>query len=442
MKLNLGTTMPFPEKFLHNKRDTMKSFFKLKKGVKEMEKQEKIKNKLWGLLIFSVVVLFLVNAGFLYLSWEVKSVIKEDRLKDFLDYRVIFLSLFSLTAVLVEVFWGWKIIDKLVKSANELKQVLATLHKGDFTVDITVYSKDELGVASQLLHEIILKRRKFFSQAKDISENLFKYSTNISKVSTELIENLKFLTERSTQMTISANQITESLANIVQNLSQIRDFSSETSESSKEGMLLSSQLSKDVESLKETFDRLGLVINELRNSSDQIGSIVMLIKDIAEQTNLLALNATIEAARAGEHGKGFAVVAEEVRKLADNTTKATEKIAEVIKEIQNKVISVEEVMRGSVEKLVQGTQKANQTERMLKEIFEKTQELKEKIDFIANSSEAISFNTETISKDLNEITERIKNLYKAQENTGLIAAQVLKESETLKEAVGLHKAKD
>ncbi|WP_168194311.1 methyl-accepting chemotaxis protein [Thermodesulfobacterium sp. TA1] len=407
-----------------------------------MEKQEKIKNKLWGLLIFSVVVLFLVNAGFLYLSWEVKSVIKEDRLKDFLDYRVIFLSLFSLTAVLVEVFWGWKIIDKLVKSANELKQVLATLHKGDFTVDITVYSKDELGVASQLLHEIILKRRKFFSQAKDISENLFKYSTNISKVSTELIENLKFLTERSTQMTISANQITESLANIVQNLSQIRDFSSETSESSKEGMLLSSQLSKDVESLKETFDRLGLVINELRNSSDQIGSIVMLIKDIAEQTNLLALNATIEAARAGEHGKGFAVVAEEVRKLADNTTKATEKIAEVIKEIQNKVISVEEVMRGSVEKLVQGTQKANQTERMLKEIFEKTQELKEKIDFIANSSEAISFNTETISKDLNEITERIKNLYKAQENTGLIAAQVLKESETLKEAVGLHKAKD
>lgn len=420
----------------------MKSFFKLKKGVKEMEKQEKIKNKLWGLLIFSVVVLFLVNAGFLYLSWEVKSVIKEDRLKDFLDYRVIFLSLFSLTAVLVEVFWGWKIIDKLVKSANELKQVLATLHKGDFTVDITVYSKDELGVASQLLHEIILKRRKFFSQAKDISENLFKYSTNISKVSTELIENLKFLTERSTQMTISANQITESLANIVQNLSQIRDFSSETSESSKEGMLLSSQLSKDVESLKETFDRLGLVINELRNSSDQIGSIVMLIKDIAEQTNLLALNATIEAARAGEHGKGFAVVAEEVRKLADNTTKATEKIAEVIKEIQNKVISVEEVMRGSVEKLVQGTQKANQTERMLKEIFEKTQELKEKIDFIANSSEAISFNTETISKDLNEITERIKNLYKAQENTGLIAAQVLKESETLKEAVGLHKAKD
>ncbi|WP_333570684.1 hypothetical protein, partial [Thermodesulfobacterium commune] len=70
---------------------------------------------------------------------------------------------------------------------------------------------------------------------KDISENLFSYSTTISKVSTELTENLRFLTEKSSQMTMFANHISEALSNIVQNLSQIRDFSSETSESSKKG---------------------------------------------------------------------------------------------------------------------------------------------------------------------------------------------------------------
>jgi methyl-accepting chemotaxis protein len=393
-------------------------------------------------MIFNILILVLLNIVFLYLSWKVQPGIKEKPLKDFLTYGTIILSLFSFIAVLVELVWSWRVIDNIGKSAQELKRVLATLHKGDFTVDIKVYGNDELGVASQLLHEIILKRRKFFSQAKDISENLFSYSTTISKVSTELTENLKFLTEKSSQMTMFANHISEALSNIVQNLSQIRDFSSETSDRSKEGMEFSSYLSKEIKGLKDIFERLGVVVNDLRKSSDHIGSIVMLIKDIAEQTNLLALNATIEAARAGEHGKGFAVVAEEVRKLADNTTKATDKIEEVIKEIQAKVFSVEDSLKGSIEKVTKGTEMAQQTENMLKDIYEKTQELKEKINFIASSSEDISVNIENISKDLNEIAEKVKTLYTAQENTSLVASQVLKESETLKEAVGLHKAKN
>jgi methyl-accepting chemotaxis protein len=147
-------------------------------------------------------------------------------------------------------------------------------------------------------------------------------------------------------------------------------------------------------------------IQQLGKSSDQIGKIITVIDDIADQTNLLALNAAIEAARAGEQGRGFAVVADEVRKLAERTTKATKEITEMIAAMQSETRKAVEKMKTSTENVERGVGITTEAGKALDDIIKTAESLG---DIIAQIATAVT-EQESATDSVNASVDRIAQI--------------------------------
>lgn len=170
--------------------------------------------------------------------------------------------------------------------------------------------------------------------------------------------------------------------------SQLSDVVSQMSSGTQEGQASATQVIEEVSHLTQRVNQASNVITQLEQDSNNIGTVLVLIRDIAEQTNLLALNAAIEAARAGEHGRGFAVVADEVRILAGKTQQATTEIQSIIEELQERA-------RDAVDVMSEGQDKVESTQSQAGRVSELLNEMSSSLEQLKSSQSAIS---EAVSK--------------------------------------------
>ncbi len=224
-------------------------------------------------------------------------------------------------------------------------------------------------------------------------------------------------------------QITAAIDEVAKNSSTVAQASREVNEVAIKGGLQVAKSGEGMVRIKDATDKVGTMVKQLGDSSKQIGAIVETIDDIAEQTNLLALNAAIEAARAGEHGKGFAVVADEVRKLAERSSKATGEIADLIGTMQNMINSAVDAMSIGSKEVSEGTVLSAEAGDALKNIQGAVQGIVSQIDNMAAAAQQMSASSTEVVRAIENVSAVTEETTAAAEEMAASSAEVSRQIE-------------
>ncbi|MDP3089251.1 MAG: methyl-accepting chemotaxis protein [Nitrospira sp.] len=333
---------------------------------------------------------------------------QEEEVKGVVQTTILHAALWMAAILAGAMFAGWTIARSITFPLRRMVDIFGNFTHGDLTSRVPVEGRDEVAMLSMSFNECTENLQALVGKVAHVTDKLASASVELSATAEEISKGTDTLTSRASQTAAAVEEMNATVSQVAQNSGKAATLAQETVKTAKDGGSVVSDTISGMQQLSDAVSSSATIIAELGKSSDQIGEIVRVIEDIADQTNLLALNAAIEAARAGEQGRGFAVVADEVRKLAERTTKATKEIGDMIRQIQQDTRGAVESMQQGTQTVTKGVDLVNKTGEALTRIVEMVSESADMIRQIAVASEEQSVATQQIATDIENVAKVTK----------------------------------
>ena len=307
-------------------------------------------------------------------------------------------------------YWLFNLI--LLKKLRRISEVATSISNKDLSFSCSMESADTIGEIITSFNGMSQNLRDLIGQTSSLSGTVRGDSGNIRELMNKINANVDQQSSRAGQINSAIDHLAHTVGEISSNSNEAANQAREAASVASQGGMVVQQTIGGMDKISQAVNEAAQAVESLGKSSDQIGAIVAVIKEIAEQTNLLALNAAIEAARAGEQGRGFAVVADEVRKLAEKTTNATQEIGQMIQSIQQETGQAVKIMETGTLEVRSGVGKAREAGEALNKIVEGVELVTRMVQDIAQATNLQNEDVSSIRENIVEIGSLIDDTSK------------------------------